>query len=84
MVKISKDLCTGCGECVASCPHAALALEGKPGKAKVVASERCMECGACRLNCPEAAINGNFGVSCFGCMTQEKLSGKPSSGNCAC
>jgi NAD-dependent dihydropyrimidine dehydrogenase PreA subunit len=83
MVTVDRDRCNGCGECVAVCPHAALSLEGNSPRAVLTAAERCMECGACGLNCPEAAITGNFGVACFACMTQQALSGKPSS-RCAC
>ena len=76
MVTVDRERCTGCGECVAVCPHAALALRGNAPRADLFAPERCMECGACGLNCPEAAIAGNFGVACFAHLTQEALGGQ--------
>jgi NAD-dependent dihydropyrimidine dehydrogenase PreA subunit len=85
MIKINSELCTGCGDCVAVCPHAVLALDKNLKRSKIAAEERCMECGACGLNCPKSAITGNFGVGCFACMTQERLSGKKAAaGACGC
>jgi ferredoxin len=84
MIAIDLEQCNGCGDCVSVCPHAALALTGRPGRSKLIAPDRCMECGACGLNCPQSAIRGNFGVSCFACMTQNRLLGKKASGVCAC
>jgi electron transfer flavoprotein alpha subunit len=51
-VIIDKELCTGCGECVDSCPFEALELAGD--KAQV--NEACTLCGACEEACPEEAI----------------------------
>ena len=51
-VKINKEKCTGCGECVASCPVSA--IEMKEGKA--VINEYCESCMTCISLCPEGAI----------------------------
>ncbi len=51
-VIIDKELCTGCGECVDSCPFEALELV--EDKAQV--NEACTLCGACEEACPEEAI----------------------------
>ena len=44
--------CTGCGQCVASCPFQAIEMES--GKAVINAG--CRVCGACLKVCPEQAI----------------------------
>ncbi len=51
-VKILAHLCTGCGECVPSCPFGAIRVEG--GVARIGAS--CALCGACVDACPTGAI----------------------------
>ncbi len=51
-VIIKPDKCTGCGECINSCPFSSIEL--KDGKA--VISEYCNECNACLSICPEGAI----------------------------
>lgn len=54
--------CTGCGMCVAVCPHGVFKVIS--GKAQIVDKDACMECGACRENCPAAAIKVKSGVGC--------------------
>lgn len=44
--------CTGCGECVASCPFEAISIE----ETAVVDSEKCMGCGVCEGACEYDAI----------------------------
>nr|MDK2850273.1 hypothetical protein [Candidatus Cloacimonadota bacterium] len=53
-VKIDKDLCTGCGACVDTCP--VNALEMKDDKS-VVDEDTCIDCGACISSCPVEAIS---------------------------
>ena len=50
---VDTEKCTGCGECVDSCPCEAIALEAE--KACVNADE-CTDCGSCVDACPEEAI----------------------------
>ena len=52
-VKINKDKCTGCEECIASCPVSA--IEMKDGKAFI--NEYCEACMTCLNVCPEGAIS---------------------------
>ena len=51
-VKINRDKCTGCEECIASCPVSA--IEMKEGKAFI--NEYCEACMTCLNVCPEGAI----------------------------
>lgn len=56
------EQCTGCGMCLAVCPHRVFRAEGS----KVVIADRdaCMECGACAKNCAYDAISVQQGVGC--------------------
>lgn len=50
---IDNELCTGCGNCVDSCPFGAIELEND--KAKILSN--CNLCGACVEVCPVEAIS---------------------------
>ncbi len=47
-----EEWCTGCGECVAACPSAALTVEG--GRAR--AGPACVLCGYCAAACPDFCL----------------------------
>jgi len=51
---IDPSLCTGCGECVGSCPNEA--IEGKDSYIHVIDSKLCDKCGDCLTFCPAGAI----------------------------
>jgi len=52
-IEIDRDLCIGCGACVAVCPTGTIALvEGKAA----VSEEESIFCGHCEAVCPQAAI----------------------------
>jgi electron transfer flavoprotein alpha subunit len=51
-VIVNLDKCTGCEECIASCPFDAIVI--KEGKAFI--NEYCQNCMACISVCPEGAI----------------------------
>jgi heterodisulfide reductase subunit A len=51
---VDAPACTGCGDCVASCPFGAIALDGKTA---LVDAAGCKGCGACAPVCPEGAID---------------------------
>ena len=57
MVKINKEKCSGCGNCIEVCPFGV--LEIKNGKAVVKHPEKCKKCGACMSACPNNAIKVN-------------------------
>jgi 2-oxoglutarate ferredoxin oxidoreductase subunit delta len=54
-IVIRKDLCKGCGICVAFCPTHVLEL-GEDEKAEVKRLEDCTGCGLCEMRCPDLAI----------------------------
>lgn len=61
-LRLDQSKCTGCGGCVAVCPHAVFTLSG--GKATIARRDACMECGACMMNCPFGAVTVKSGVGC--------------------
>lgn len=61
-LKLDDGLCTGCGLCIAVCPHAV--FEIIQGKARIMDIDDCMECGACALNCQFGALSVKSGVGC--------------------
>jgi len=61
-LELDEGKCSGCGMCVAVCPHAVFVLENR--KARIVERDACMECGACAMNCPEGALAVDSGVGC--------------------
>jgi heterodisulfide reductase subunit A len=56
---VHADACTGCGDCLATCPYAAIEMtEGADGRKLAVISETsCKGCGGCIPLCPENAID---------------------------
>ena len=52
-IKIDKEKCTGCGDCVDVCPVEAISVEN----GKVVISEECVDCGACVSTCKNEALS---------------------------
>ncbi len=52
-IRIIEDKCTGCGNCLPTCPFGFLELAGE----KVVIKEGCTLCGACQEVCPFEAIS---------------------------
>lgn len=51
--EVDGDKCTGCGDCVPTCPDAAISLEDDSPVRDV---ERCIFCCACIRACPEQAL----------------------------
>lgn len=51
---MEKELCKGCGICVAFCPKDVLAI--KDEKVVIKDLDSCIQCGQCELRCPDYAI----------------------------
>jgi len=54
-IEINKDLCKGCGICVAFCQKKVLELD-EQDKAAAVRPEECNACTLCELRCPDMAL----------------------------
>ncbi len=52
--RLDRNLCTGCGDCIAVCPTSALAQVD--GKAALAFPDLCTYCTACETICPVGAI----------------------------
>ena len=56
-IEVNKDLCSGCGVCVAVCPFDATRLEkSNEGLVAVIDDLKCKRCGLCVTACPAGAI----------------------------
>ncbi|MCF6462059.1 4Fe-4S binding protein [Clostridium sp. Cult1] len=53
-LNVEKELCKGCGICVAFCPKDVLAI--KDEKVVIKDLDSCIQCGQCELRCPDYAI----------------------------
>ena len=51
---VDKETCTGCGNCVETCPVTAIEMKDKKAN---VDPETCVDCGACVDACPVQAIS---------------------------
>ncbi|MFH1760387.1 MAG: 4Fe-4S binding protein [bacterium] len=56
-VKIDLEKCTGCGDCVESCPSECLSIADE--KCKLDADE-CVDCDVCIEECSEGAIKSGI------------------------
>ncbi|RPI78039.1 MAG: 4Fe-4S dicluster domain-containing protein [Desulfobacteraceae bacterium] len=54
-IEINRDLCKGCGICVAFCPKKVLELN-EYEKSVVKNPDQCIYCGLCEQRCPDLAI----------------------------
>jgi uncharacterized Fe-S center protein len=52
-LEVDAERCTGCGNCVPTCPVGAIVLESN--KARIV-PDRCVDCGFCVDSCPTGAF----------------------------
>ncbi len=54
-VQVERDKCTGCGDCVESCPGEVYEL--REGKAEPVRADDCHGCHTCEAICPAEALH---------------------------
>jgi ferredoxin len=80
-LRLDPEKCTGCGMCVAVCPHAVFRLDDQP--VLIVDRDACMECGACARNCPTAALSVAAGVGCAAAVIRGALQGPGADCGCA-
>lgn len=61
-VEIDREVCKGCGLCIASCPTSCLSLNTTDTNsyglhfAYLEQEEKCIACKGCAVMCPDAAI----------------------------
>ena len=56
-IEVNREICSGCGVCVALCSYDAIKLEKSGnGALAVINDPRCKRCGVCVAACPSAAI----------------------------
>lgn len=53
-LNVEKELCKGCGICVAFCPKNVLEIKNE--KVAIKDLDSCIQCGQCELRCPDYAI----------------------------
>ena len=52
-IKVYREKCTGCGDCVDVCPVEAISIKNE----KVVVNDECIDCGACVNTCPNEVFS---------------------------
>ncbi len=60
IITVNHNLCTGCGECVDTCPNGMFELQevdGKTVSVPVLDPDECIGCESCVAVCPEGAIS---------------------------
>ena len=61
MAIVHADACTGCGDCLATCPYLAIEITGDGNGAgpriATISETACKGCGGCVPLCPENAID---------------------------
>jgi len=76
---VKKELCTGCGTCIAACPNDAITLTLNKKKGVYVPEldrYKCSKCGLCYAICPGHGINlKELGLELFGKEPEDKLIG---------
>ena len=53
-VRLEKDKCRGCTNCLKRCPTEAIRVRGRRA---TILPDRCIDCGSCAGTCPVGAIS---------------------------
>ena len=56
VINIDEQKCTGCGDCIKTCPPEILYINGNKSHVKEYLVPECLGCQSCVVVCPEAAI----------------------------
>ncbi|MBE0477003.1 MAG: 4Fe-4S binding protein [Coriobacteriia bacterium] len=80
-LRLDRELCTGCRECMEVCPQGVFAV-AEDRKVRISDLDGCMECGACALNCSAGAISLKPGVGCAGAIIRSWVFGGPPTCGC--
>ncbi len=83
VVKISPELCTGCGACYNKCPVGAISMQtsAEGFRVPIVDEARCVNCGVCLKACAvEHPLELNAEPDCYAAWNGEELRLKSSSG----
>lgn len=70
VIQIDERLCTGCQECVKTCP--AYAIEGEPGKPQRINEQMCIKCGQCVQICKSYVSIVEHGFSLYETVKEER------------
>lgn len=84
IIKVGKDVCTGCGACYSTCKFGAIKIipDENGFLLPSVDSEKCFECGKCLSICPvvEPMYKNNAKPECYAMWAENDIRKKSSSG----
>ncbi len=76
-VNIDRQLCRGCGDCIAVCPYIEMKVSDSGTACAAVDPILCLGCGACITSCPTGAITQPVQSDSSIISTLEALSDRP-------
>lgn len=83
IIKVGRDICTGCGACYNSCKFGAIKMEydSEGFQFPTVNHGECVDCGLCLEKCPAVnPVNLSEKAECYAVMGSDELRMKSSSG----
>ena len=76
-VKVNKEQCMGCGNCVSFCPKQIIKLSDEINTRGVhyaeLIKQDCISCGTCELMCTAAAIHDDTKKNCYELIIKDKM-----------